>query len=78
MTDGARCKSNKRLRSILYPMVRAHPVGYRFKVKELSRDLRLSILMPHRDVMPMTLGCLLRECPEVKPLGNGVWERISV
>jgi len=72
MTDGARCKSNKRLRSILYPMVLAHPVGYRFKSKELAGDIRL----PHRKVDAMTLGCLLRECPEVKPVGNGVWERV--
>lgn len=75
MTDGAKCRSNRKLRTILFPMVKSYPIKHRFKVKELAGEIRG---MPHRDIHPMTLGCLLRECPEVKPLGNGVWERVKV
>jgi len=73
MTDGARCRSNQRLRKVLQPVVKKMYPGTVFKTTAIA-ELKLS---SHRDITPYTIGAILREMDEVKSHGHGVWERVE-
>jgi predicted transcriptional regulator with HTH domain len=72
MTDGARCRSNQRLRKILYPMVKKMYPGTTFKSNELAKQVR----SPYREINSQIIGAMLREMDEVRSLEHGVWERV--
>jgi len=72
MTDGARCRSNQRLRKVLHPVIKRMEPGTVFK----SQDIAEMDLSSYRDVTPYTIGALLREMDGVQSLHHGVWRRV--
>jgi hypothetical protein len=74
MTDGARCRSNQRLRKVLHPIVKGMYPGTKFKSGEIADRKDLS---SHREINSYTVGSLLKEMDVVKSHGHGVWERVE-
>lgn len=69
----SRKKRNQHLRELLYPKIRSLPAGTQFFSADYAEWLSK---YPYK-VTSETTANLLRELEnEVKPLGDGVWERI--
>ncbi len=76
MTCGERCKSNRRMRTILYPMIDEIEPGEIIKSNEVSAKLSNQKGTNYRDFTPSMIGALLREHPGLEHLGHGLWKRV--
>ena len=68
------CTRNRILRPKVNSALDSVETGKRVKSYEIASQFS----MGRRVVNPKTIANMLKERPDYRPLGNGVWERIPV
>ena len=73
MTDGNKCKRNRRIRAELYPEIEAMKPGDTVTVAGLAKKYSTR----SRHLNGHVMGNLLRELDIVRRVSLGVWERVE-
>lgn len=72
MSDGAKCKRNRRIRAELYTEIAALPPGTKILTSELAKRYSTN----NRHVDSHAMGNLIRELDTVEWVGHGVWRKV--
>ncbi len=78
MTNGPRCRTNKRLRIECSNHVKEIPLGQEFKSDTIARKMNSKLV----SVDARSIGRFLSEFqenpdfPNVRKIGNGIWRRV--